>query len=391
MTNTSIPLPRVLALNTPLAWYEAVAIAVACAERISASGVAAGLDTCTIATDGAADVTGSSRVPFDGDPLLRLVTLLINRQDAPRELTSLLQRWETPDHGSPESLRQELAYFSRPDSVALIAAVAVRAMAKESEAAATAEFARLREGASAPRPAQATASRRRFPWRRATVAAVGVGASVAIATALSRVQLPSSTVVAESAPVAAVTRKIDALIDRGLQSLGVSTSAEPAASEPHRIALPPPKRPVSTPSEAVPAITARFIGHANAVTAPPQQDIAPTDSSGAVPVDTGEDTSRHAAAPEVYSPSDPDVQPPVLTRAQFRRTETSDTVAMSTVEVLVDEFGTVERVRLQSRRTSLHDRMLISAIKAWRFRPALRAGTPVRYTLRMAVPREETR
>jgi TonB family protein len=93
----------------------------------------------------------------------------------------------------------------------------------------------------------------------------------------------------------------------------------------------------------------------------------------------------------VYSPSDPDVQPPVLTRAQFRRTETSDTVAMSTVEVLVDEFGTVERVRLQSRRTSLHDRMLISAIKAWRFRPALRAGTPVRYTLRMAVPREETR
>jgi hypothetical protein len=55
--------------------------------------------------------------------------------------------------------------------------------------------------------------------------------------------------------------------------------------------------------------------------------------------------------------------------------------------MLVSESGRVERVRLQSARSTLHERMLVSAAKAWRFRPAVRDGVPVKYVARIAVPR----
>jgi outer membrane biosynthesis protein TonB len=67
---------------------------------------------------------------------------------------------------------------------------------------------------------------------------------------------------------------------------------------------------------------------------------------------------------------------------------TPGAVAPSSIEVLVDEYGNVERVRLQPARWSVHERMLVSAVKAWRFHPALKDGKPVKYAMRIAVPRE---
>jgi hypothetical protein len=51
--------------------------------------------------------------------------------------------------------------------------------------------------------------------------------------------------------------------------------------------------------------------------------------------------------------------------------------------VLVSSTGEVETVKLVSGQTTALSGMQVSAIKAWRFQPATRGGTPVRYQLRM--------
>ena len=58
------------------------------------------------------------------------------------------------------------------------------------------------------------------------------------------------------------------------------------------------------------------------------------------------------------------------------------------MEVMVDESGRVLRVRLHPAETpSLNNRMLVSAAKAWQFRPAIRGGHAVPYVLRIPVTR----
>lgn len=55
------------------------------------------------------------------------------------------------------------------------------------------------------------------------------------------------------------------------------------------------------------------------------------------------------------------------------------------LEILVDRSGRVETVRLETPLNGYHDRMIVSAVKAWHYKPALRNGRPVRYTLVMSI------
>ena len=59
--------------------------------------------------------------------------------------------------------------------------------------------------------------------------------------------------------------------------------------------------------------------------------------------------------------------------------------AVSTIEVVVDESGDVQHVKLLSRPSPVLAAMLLSAAKTWKFRPAFHDGEPVRYRLRLDV------
>jgi hypothetical protein len=52
---------------------------------------------------------------------------------------------------------------------------------------------------------------------------------------------------------------------------------------------------------------------------------------------------------------------------------------IGTMEVVVDEQGDVLHVKLVSPANRYHERMLVSAAKMWKFRPAYKDGRPVRY------------
>ncbi len=172
---------------------------------------------------------------------------------------------------------------------------------------------------------------------------------------------------------------------RGLPGTGPATAGPPTAglvarssgdAAPTRLT----PTPVSVPVLAPPAVAS-----SPGIARPPATPGPPPPSR---PADAG--IAPGPALPElrVYSAGDPDVEPPVWRRPQLPSEPKVDSEPSdSFVEVLVNERGEVAQVRLHSTDMSLNDRMILAAVKAWQFRPAMKDGRPVRYRLRMPVTR----
>ncbi len=86
----------------------------------------------------------------------------------------------------------------------------------------------------------------------------------------------------------------------------------------------------------------------------------------------------------LFNASAKDVTPPVPVRTPvdipdvMRPNGTARTVA---VEVVVSAQGTVESATPQSQNASVYTDFVIRAVLDWRYKPAMRAGTPVRYRM----------
>jgi hypothetical protein len=89
----------------------------------------------------------------------------------------------------------------------------------------------------------------------------------------------------------------------------------------------------------------------------------------------------------IYAVTDVDVIPPVLVRPVLPKDPPRDVPPdqIGSIEVLVDEQGDVEQVRLLSPANRFHERMMMSAAKMWKFRPAFKDGHPVRYRTRIRI------
>jgi hypothetical protein len=92
-----------------------------------------------------------------------------------------------------------------------------------------------------------------------------------------------------------------------------------------------------------------------------------------------------AAPVAVFTSADPTVTPPVIVRPVLPREPPPNVPPeqIGTIEVVVDEQGDVLSVRLISPANRFHERMLVSAAKMWKFRPAYKDGQPVRYRTRV--------
>ena len=87
----------------------------------------------------------------------------------------------------------------------------------------------------------------------------------------------------------------------------------------------------------------------------------------------------------IYTHADASVEPPVMVRPVLPREGPPGVLPenVGTMEVVVDEDGDVLGVRLISPANRYQDRMLVSAAKMWKFRPAYKDGRPVRYRTRV--------
>jgi hypothetical protein len=89
----------------------------------------------------------------------------------------------------------------------------------------------------------------------------------------------------------------------------------------------------------------------------------------------------------VLSADDEGVTPPVLVspRANIPLQQTEAADELSAIDLVISDKGEVESVKLSSPVRDYREAMMLSAVKAWRFKPATVEGLPVRYKLRIHI------
>ena len=178
--------------------------------------------------------------------------------------------------------------------------------------------------------------------------------------------------------------------------MGGSSDPAPASAQVDAPAAEPStgrSRGTTTPSRTRAARRAAEASAAAATAAPAPADTgqaptpaeAPATVTSAAVVPEPADVAPSEGAPMIFTSADPTVTPPVIVRPMLPR-DTSPHVPpeqIGVIEVLVDEQGDVVSVRLISPANRFHERMLVSAAKMWKFRPAYKDGQPVRYRTRV--------
>jgi hypothetical protein len=96
---------------------------------------------------------------------------------------------------------------------------------------------------------------------------------------------------------------------------------------------------------------------------------------------------RTAEEERIYTIADPGVTPPRPLGRQLSTASLSRRSLQPTgrLEILVGRSCRVEAVKLDTPLNGYHDRMMVSAAKAWHYKPALRNGKPVRFSLVMSI------
>ena len=121
---------------------------------------------------------------------------------------------------------------------------------------------------------------------------------------------------------------------------------------------------------------------AEKTTPPPAPAPARTTAAAAAPSSA---TAKSAPAPApIYTLEDEGITPPApLVQTMPIWTPPNDNFRHVTftgaIEVVIDERGAVESVRMIQPLNVLYDQLLLAAAKNWRYTPAMRQGQPVKY------------
>jgi TonB family protein len=161
-----------------------------------------------------------------------------------------------------------------------------------------------------------------------------------------------------------------ALADMRLVTQGFLDLSEAAAAPP-KPAAEPAAPAASPPVDAAPPSSA-----------PGKPPVASTTSKppGTAPAETKD-------APKIYDSTSPDVTPPLPLRRDVptwggpRPLPGAEVV----VEVIVRENGSIESAVVRQSAGKYHDQLVAQAARNWRYRPATRAGQPVKYRLLVKV------
>jgi hypothetical protein len=412
--STAISVARVIELDVPRSWQEAVAVIMEAGDVARQAGSKLSAEGCVISTIGDLHLESvpGARLLAPEVALPSVLAELLEGQAAPEALRTLVTSSQDSPQGI-DAVMTGLAYFERPQRRADIAALATRAVAAEADARADSELNRLRRttpGRASTTAAAPESSTRMRLGKRAIGTLVAAGAWFLVGVAvtgwyLSRPAQPApdpvdsvargSTAAEGAAPaeapppsgvgglMSAASEALNSAATAGLRAIGLAAPADDSAKPPG----PPPSaaRPASgrtragsasaTPPAAVPAVP----------TVPAPVPMAPTPAE-LVPVAAEPAGAMSAPSPKpaFFSGSDADVEPPVLVYPQLPEPPSSSFApGQAYFEILVNEGGTVERVRLMAAQARFQDRMLVSAAKAWRFKPATKDGESVRYLLRV--------
>jgi hypothetical protein len=396
MSQLQFSLVDLRARQVPIQWHEAVAVVLEVAEwfeRGVTRGVVPGLGDVSLTDEGRLLLrTTGPRTPEPVRALAKMLETLLEDTPAPEELRLLARQDEASNsvHVTVEEFSRALGFFARPDRATDLLMLAQRAILELERASAEQEMQRLRQkmerADGQAKPAPGFDLRPVLKWVAWSAAAAAISAA-AWGGWTYRAQIGTEM---DRATAAAVDRVV-----------GLVATETPAPAAPGTQPAPAPRRPVSprppgggsapAGSPAVGGSPAPARGNPDASPGPAAEATAGglgEVSSGASPA-AGTGVESTAAAPAgsavpaqavYYTAEDADVVPAALVRPQFPTTPEG---AGTEVEVVIDETGRVEAVRLVQFEDRYQNRMMVSAIKAWRFTPARRNGAPVKYKKRI--------
>jgi hypothetical protein len=399
---------QVLSAEFGRTWHEGVAIVQEVAAQLS-PGLSMPSPEDLMFDDSGALVFGFGSESNE-NPVTSLAVLLqglLKGIDAPNGLRELATEnaQPSPPHATVDSFSRALAFYERPNRATDVQAVAgrlklVRAVNPD------AEFERLREKVGGKDDQEQDAGKKpnkkkglsEKQKKALAVVSVGLAAFVAV-LAVTRVtsRAGASGLGETGGTVGLLQRAQDKMVETISAGINKITPA-PAKSE-----TPAVGGKSSGPAQAMPAPAstsgrrpARDVVLRKSVKplpAPEPLAASPAPApvvvfpSAPMPMPPPPDTVvpvSEPGEPVIYSSADRAVQPPVISRPQLPREPApgSDT---GYFDIVVDQNGDVETVKLVSPTRRYQERMLVAAAKAWKFRPAVFNGQSVKYRMRVPI------
>jgi len=290
-----------------------------------------------------------------------------------------------------------LSYFERPNRSQILQSVYERWKNLPAEAVSTPaalEPARPlpRVAPSPPNSGTAAISPFRRDFRRRPFALIASGLFIVLLLGWSIFRSPeiaysSSTLPREALPAATPTNW-DAIsrLTRRPAELPMASVPRPRNVAPPQVSSAAANRPaeegISTIAE-VPSEPSRVTPRQESISAVPAN--APAVSRQAVSRGTGSNTAVDRPVDDfVYTSTSADVVAPSIVYPKLPQVSANET-GVAALELVVDQRGDVELAKAATDPASVAEAfkltMTLSAAKSWRFRPAMRAGVPVKYRL----------
>lgn len=413
-----ITLQDIVLLKVALSWQEAVAVILEMIGSLSNRHAFPDPAQVRISDIGEVRTIGTRALPgHTTRAAASVLRELLGGGTAPPELRAIIDQNTSADprHKTLDEFVAALAYFERPGRRGDVAAVYARAHALYVKALADLELERLRAKAMREQVAQEPGPERAAKWPQLAlrvgfiallcgVIAVGGLTLFTLAFAPPPAQDDAGNQVEPGTPIdsiSAAAGEVSKLVSAGLDvavalaskatagSEGTSgTSETPAPTSPRSRPAGFPQR-TSAAAAIAPDVASATATVATAPTAPVEWTVSVRDvtatMNGGVVDDVPVSRADREALP-LFSLNDGDVTPATLVRPQLpSRPTVGANHDASTLDLVIDESGRVERVVLEAVHSQVNEKMLVSAAKAWLFQPALRDGRPVRYRLRVQI------
>ncbi len=373
----------ILGREISIQWTEAVALVGAACRQMVATG-APGFPVASqvvVYPEGAVvALAASDQHPVRGAAQL-LTSLLAD--DVPVRLRLMLVAGDGTD-GAYTTLKEfsdALAYFERPDPQLVLRALHDRALAAPSRGG-TGSVSPSLISAPAPSSEEPRQARRTHRWAiGATAAAVVLGLVWFLSPRLGELRVLAGVAAGSPSETASTTPAPEP----GSKTVAASRRAPSALPGRHKPSAPP----------------SRDSNAGGPLTDPPMLQLRVSDAAGAIPMVDGwarppfvspvdvNVLGQYAANDregEVYSRTNPDVVPPQSVYPKLPSDRPGVPADGRTVlDLLISTDGRVEHVRLRTPPRDVHEFMLVSAAKAWRFDPATVHGRPVRFLHSVAI------
>jgi hypothetical protein len=399
MSTNQIRLDELLAHNVDVQWFEGVAIVQATCRQLLESGAPNGefpsAAQIGISVDGAVRVlatTSTEAVPAAAHLLAGMLS-----DDVPVRLRLAVSQ-ATGQSSSLASLREfsdTLGYFERPDTQLIVRNLFDRAklagFRKQTDQPRLEKVGTEEKRETAAKPSRDTkAMLRRAAIAAAVVITIGAMSWLVLVGARSG-RLSAAFSGVTNAFAGAPEARPNEPLENSVASKEIATKG---TTRPQRTHSSTANRPQSQSGEAQKESAGPLVARIPSLVpslASVMSRIPLSDGWNATePVQTYVvvASERDESAPDaIYSKSDSEVTPPRQVYPALPAEPPAALMkrALTVVDLVIAPDGLVEHVHLRTTPRDIHEFMLLSAAKAWRFEPALLDGRPVRFLYSVAL------